>query len=600
MMSQSTSALRSVNFAPALGFVGVCWFSGSAHAQLAFSIDFKGPSNRMLDSVAGQPITEGDVLFPGPGSPDIGPLLPPQIRVTGGGMGLPNYTACSVQPHTGDGCGIELDSLSGGHDAMFVPTSFASVERGKLWFSTDEWATGRSGAAASPNVFSQAAPGVDEVSADLWADLGLPTGPLGPSAAASGHSGVFDGNGDRSATGHVYYGLGLVEINPPLPGSPNLGDNIDALDIGSLIGGMFPSGGLYHSLDSGFLDPLEQVPNSGTAAMAGFVGGDVLHLATLGGTPTLYAPAFMLGLDRTGIPDVDDLDALILAENGVPGFQPSAVAYDWTGGATDMLLFSVRRGSAIVGAPDSLFGSPIEPGDILSTPRSVASGGNGNGNPSIFIAAEVIGLATSRSDGALFGDDLNAMDKTGPFETCYDCNNNGVEDAVDIATGASNDKNYDGIPDECQDIFAFCVGDGTRGPCPCGNESALNGGAGCENSTGAGAKLGWSGTSSVVTDNLVLSGTGGRPNQPGLFVQGASFIEIPFKDGFFCMGNRTERIQVVTLDASGAADSSVSIVTAGNVVAGNERFYQLWYRDPMLSPCGTGSNFTSAVRVPWN
>jgi hypothetical protein len=417
----------------------------------------------------------------------------------------------------------------------------------------------------------------------------------------SGHTGVFDGNGMRSASGIVYYGLGLVEINPPTPGGgPNPGDNLDALDIGTLIGGMFPPGGLYYSLDAGLLDPLEGVPNSGTAAIAGFAGGDVLYLATSGGVPALYAPAPFLGLDRAGVSDTDDLDALILRENGVAGFQPSVIAYDWLSGTSDMLLFSVRRGSAIVGAPDSLFGSPIEPGDILSTPRSAASGGNGNGNPSIFIAAEVLGLATTRTDLVLHGDDLNAMDKTGPGETCYDCNNNGVEDAVDIATGASNDKNYDGIPDECQDIFAFCPGDGTGGPCPCGNESALNAGEGCENSTGGGATLGWLGGSSVAIDDLVLDAVGGRPNQPGLFVQGASTIATPFKDGFFCMGNRTERLEVVFLDATGAAASSVSIVTAGNVSIGDERFYQLWYRDPALSPCGTGSNFSSAIRVPWN
>ncbi|MCB9905809.1 MAG: hypothetical protein H6831_15525, partial [Planctomycetes bacterium] len=357
---------------------------------------------------------------------------------------------------------------------------------------------------------------------------------------------------------------------------------------------------LYVSLDSAFLDPLELVPNTGSAAASGFVGGDVLLIPIAGAPPILYAPAAMLGLDSAGIPDVDDLDALILHENGVTGFQPSVIAYDWLAGTSDMLLFSVRRGSAVVGMPDSLFGAAIEPGDILSTPRSVASGGNGNGNPSIFISAEVLGLATSRTDGVLYGDDLNAMDKTGPGETCYDCNNNGVEDSVDIATGASNDKNYDGIPDECQDIFAFCVGDGTAGPCPCGNESALNAGEGCENSTGGGATLGWSGTSSVAADDLVLSAVGGRPSQPGLFVQGASTVGFPFKDGFFCMGNRTERIEVVFLDGSGAASSTLSIVTEGNVSVGDERFYQLWYRDPAVSPCGTGSNFSSAIRVPWN
>lgn len=590
-------AARAPRLAPLAGLATLVATCGTAHAQLAFSIDWKGQSNGRIDSVQGLRTTESDILMPGPGAPAINPFLPaPQVVLTGQELGIQDYVNCT-NPQPGVDCGIELDCFSGGIDAQFLPVGFASVERGKLWFSTDEWAVGSIASTAPPDVRTQAA--VADSSADIWCDLGLPIGPLGPGAAVSGHSGVFDGNGARSGSGHVNYGLGLIEVNPPLPGVPNLGDNIDALDIGTLVNGTFPAGGLYYSLDSAFIDPLEGVANSGSAAAAGFVGGDVVFQATQGGGTTFYASALLLGLDAAG-PDTDDLDALILAENGVGGFQPSAVAYDWVGGATDMLLFSVRRGSAVVGAPDSRFGAPIEPGDILTMPLSIPNGGNGNGNPSIFIAAEVIGLATARTDGVLFGDDLSAMDKTKPRETCYDCNNNGVEDSVDIALGHSNDKNLDGIPDECQDIFAFCPGDGTQGACPCGNESGLNGGAGCENSTGGGATLGWTGTSSVTSDDLSLTVTGARGGQPGLFVQGATTTGIPFKDGFFCLGNPTERLEVAFTDPAGAVASSVSIVTEGNVSMGDERFYQFWYRDPVVSPCGTGSNFTSAIRVPWN
>ena len=35
-------------------------------------------------------------------------------------------------------------------------------------------------------------------------------------------------------------------------------------------------------------------------------------------------------------------------------------------------------------------------------------------------------------------------------EPYFDCNNNGVEDSVDIAMGASADANNNGIPDECE------------------------------------------------------------------------------------------------------------------------------------------------------
>jgi len=33
----------------------------------------------------------------------------------------------------------------------------------------------------------------------------------------------------------------------------------------------------------------------------------------------------------------------------------------------------------------------------------------------------------------------------------FDCNGNGVEDAVDIAGGYSSDEDGNGVPDECED-----------------------------------------------------------------------------------------------------------------------------------------------------
>ena len=119
---------------------------------------------------------------------------------------------------------------------------------------------------------------------------------------------------------------------------------------------------VYFSLDSGFADPLEVFPaNSGSAIANGFASGaDILVTAAPGAVPAVFAPAGLLGLDLAG-PDTDDVDALVLAENGTGVYEPSVVFYDWAGGATDFLAFSVRRGSAIIGAIDSgPIGAPIE------------------------------------------------------------------------------------------------------------------------------------------------------------------------------------------------------------------------------------------------
>jgi len=568
----------------ALGSLGAAGLASVAAAQATFSIDWHGPTVSIPDSFGGVPITEGDILVPAGFTPAFGPLPPPGILISGGaaGLGLAFHAGCVGHPG-GTPCRVEVDALSYGTDHTMNPNT--PVPTGQYLFSTDEFAAGGVGPVLFPSLVSEAP--VGDSSADVWIDGGgLPGGPLPPFAAPVGHLGYLDGDGLVSGSGAVYPGVGLIEPNPPgLP--PDLGDNLDAFDWDpNGPTDIMPATGVYFSLDTAWIDPFLGIPNSGSAAAHGFSPSDVLWTAAPGGPPVLWAPAPALGLDIAGNQS-DDLDALAIWENGSGAYEPSVQPYDWMTGATDMVLFSVRRGSPVIGMPDSIFGIPIAEGDILTTPLPTIFGGV-SPFPGIFCAAENIGLSTLRSGNQ--PDDLNALDTI----RFVDCNGNGIPDSADISSGTSTDVNGNGVPDECEIVggpYCYCPAISA----PCGNADPT---AGCANSTGIGALLGASGTSSVALDNLVLTTTQMPPSKPGLYFTGPAMIApVPFGDGLRCVGGGITRMPPVGTSTPGG------VLSIGPGLAGTYGFlpfstwnFQLWYRDPM-GPCGSGFNTSSAYNV---
>lgn len=397
----------------------------TALAQGTGSMDYQGPTRLTPDGFGtGLLMTEGDILTPSTGGPPIGLLAfnapPPGIAQMPGPISL-TAAALGIVPTAPPGGYVELDALSYGRDLF--------PEEAPIVFSVDEFASGIVNSPAWPNVFSEGAMAgmSNEASADIYLERGaprfmnpLPTLPWPPFPPGTGNGILVDGNGNIPPGGigpPFVPGIGLVEPNPPAQGVPDQGDNLDAIDVDTTPRDL--QGPVFFSLDSSFADPLEVAigagppPNTGTAAANNFVGGDVLVQFAPGAAPppiAVFATAWQLGLDGAAtpantaddIPDSDDLDALILsrmAANGGPDFDP-------LGG--DVLLFSVRRGSAIIGTPDSMLNIPIEEGDILAPPGVFGVPGPA---PGIFVAAEWLGLATVRSGTAgQFGDDLDALD----------------------------------------------------------------------------------------------------------------------------------------------------------------------------------------------
>ena len=564
--------------------------SASAQSRFLFSIDWHGPTVGM-PAPSGVPIVEGDILTPttSTSTPAPGPLPAPSIAIPHTALGLPG--GCVGHPG-GTPCIVEVDAFSMGNDQRFQPNF--PLRPGQILFSVDEFGAG---SGINPYISLDTEFPVGDSSADTFGNqVPLPPVPLPPGFGI--HTAISDGDGAPSGSGAFYPCVGTIEGNPPAPGVPDAGDNLDALDVFEPIstGGGVP----YFSLDSGIFDPLEGVPGSGSAVANGFVGGDVLTVGPVG-LPIVYAPAAALGLDLFG-GDLDDVDALILRENGIGGYQVSNQPYDWMGGGTDMLVYSVRRGSAIIGAPDSIFGIPIEEGDLLVPPVF----GGVSPFPGILIAAETLGLATMRSGTAPIGADLNAADSL--RQPLLDCDGDGVEDAIAIASGLVADADGDGIPDSCAPPVMGPIGSAacicTAIVAPCGNSFP----GGCINASGTGAVLTGFGTlsgpdASFAADDLILSMTGLPGPTFGLTVYG-SFLNPPsvLGNGILCAGGNLFRLPFIyPIPASGNVSIGPGLIglSAGNITIGSTWHFQSWFRD-IPGPCGSFSNTTNALTVTFN
>ena len=149
---------------------------------------------------------------------------------------------------------------------------------------------------------------------------------------------------------------------------------------------------------------------------------------------------------------------------------------------------------------------------------------------------------------------------------------------------------WDEVTDTSSDVMGALydsVGPGTR---DC---------TGAANSVGGGAEIGAFGEKSLATNDFHLTAIRVPPDQFGLFFLGLNGIEIPYGEGFLCIGGAISRIlPPVISDSTGFATTHVdfSLPLGGLVTAGSPGVrYQYWYRDPTGGPAGF--NFSDALHV---
>jgi hypothetical protein len=152
---------------------------------------------------------------------------------------------------------------------------------------------------------------------------------------------------------------------------------------------------------------------------------------------------------------------------------------------------------------------------------------------------------------------------------------------------------------------AYCFGDGTGTPCPCGNNSAVGANSGCQNSLATGGTLTATGSASIASDTFTLHGSG-MPDGAALYYQGTTQVAggagAVFGDGLRCAGGTTIRLSPKTnlLGQSQypePGDASVSV--RGTDVVGDVRTYQCWYRNAAAFCQSETFNLTNGVQTTW-
>ena len=157
---------------------------------------------------------------------------------------------------------------------------------------------------------------------------------------------------------------------------------------------------------------------------------------------------------------------------------------------------------------------------------------------------------------------------------------------------------------------------GSCGRCPCGNNVSIGVMGGCLNGAGRSCRLTASGLASVSSDTLQFDCIGANSDTFGVLVSGdlrlpSDPVNCPvgtglaggLLDGLRCVGGNVRRHGTRPTGADGAnlvpwsGPPGVGIAAQGQFVAGQTRYFQLFYRAALDEQCGSGTNTSNGVKV---
>jgi hypothetical protein len=103
--------------------------------------------------------------------------------------------------------------------------------------------------------------------------------------------------------------------------------------------------------------------------------------------------------------------------------------------------------------------------------------------------------------------------------------------------------------------------------------------------------MGWSGSLSVSQNDTTLEVFDAPSGEFGIFYYGPNQNQVPFGNGFRCVGGTTYRLPLVTVGGGGTATMPLDITAppspGGQISSGDTWNFQFWYRDPAAG----GANF---------
>ena len=137
---------------------------------------------------------------------------------------------------------------------------------------------------------------------------------------------------------------------------------------------------------------------------------------------------------------------------------------------------------------------------------------------------------------------------------------------------------------------------GAAAPCPAPATYCMT----SSNSVGAGARIGWTGSTRISRNDFMLHCSGVRPNATGLFFYGQTATQVPFGNGVRCIDDPFFRLPARRATAAGEIVYPLNLSalpTGGGISSGQTWRFQCYYRD--VAGGGALFNTSDALAATW-